>query len=73
MARSSLTITDDTAAALRRAKPALSLATQTPLTMDGCVAYLLRHWAATHPLGSQVPAAPAAVPTDRRARAAARA
>lgn len=62
MARSSLTITDGTADALRRAKPALSFATGRALTMDGCIAYLLTHWLQTHPLGAQVPPATSVPP-----------
>jgi len=72
MARSSLTITDATADALRRAKPALSYATGRALTMDGCVAYLLDHWTATHPYGEPLRQARAAEQVKRQRQGATR-
>jgi len=72
MARSSLTITDATADELRRVKPALSYATGRALTMDGCIAYLLDHWLATHPYGGPLRRAQAADRDERMRRAGAR-
>jgi hypothetical protein len=68
MARSSLTITDETAGKLRQAKAGLSYAAGRSLTMDGCVAYLLAHWLATHPVGLAVsqPAPDPEPPARRR-------
>lgn len=44
MARASITVTEQTAAALRAAKPTLSWVESRMLTVDDCIAYLLNYW-----------------------------